>query len=40
MARDFKALTARRATGRRDDDGELAAHFTRPDRLLRVLAAE
>ena len=37
MARDFKALTATRATGRRDDDGELAVHFTRPDRLLRLL---
>jgi AraC-like DNA-binding protein len=39
MARDFKALTARRATGRRGDDGELAVHFTRPDRLLRLLTA-
>ena len=37
MARDFKALTARRATARRRDDGELAVHFTRPDRLLRLL---
>ena len=40
MARDFKALTERRATGRRGDDGELAMHFTRPDRLLRLLTAE
>jgi AraC-like DNA-binding protein len=40
MARDFKALTARRATGRRGDDGELAVHFTRPDRLLRMLTVE
>jgi AraC-like DNA-binding protein len=40
MARDFKALTARRASGRRGDDGELAVHFTRPDRLLRLLTAE
>jgi AraC-like DNA-binding protein len=40
MARDFKALTERRATGRRRDDGELAAHFTRPDRLLRLLTAD
>jgi AraC-like DNA-binding protein len=40
MARDFKALTARRATGLRRDDGELAAHFTRPDRLLRLLSHE
>ena len=40
MARDFKALTARRATGRRGDDGELAVHFTRPDRLLRLLTAD
>ncbi len=40
MARDFKALTARRATAGRGDDGELAVHFTRPDRLLRLLAAE
>ena len=40
MARDFKALTERRATGRRGDDGELAVHFTRPDRLLRLLTAE
>ena len=38
MARDFKALTARRASGRRGDDGELAVHFTRPDRLLRLLS--
>jgi AraC-like DNA-binding protein len=40
MARDFKALTARRASAGRGDDGELAVHFTRPDRLLRLLAAE
>jgi AraC-like DNA-binding protein len=40
MARDFKALTARRASGRRGDDGELAVHFTRPERLLRLLASE
>ena len=40
IARDFKTLTERRATGRRGDDGELAVHFTRPDRLLRLLAAE
>ena len=40
MARDFKALTERRATGRRRDDGELAVHFTRPDRLLRLLTAD
>ena len=40
MARDFKALTARRATGRRGDDGELAVHFTRPDRLLRLLTRD
>lgn len=38
MARDFKALTARRASARRGDDGELAVHFTRPDRLLRLLS--
>lgn len=37
MARDFKALTARRASARRTDDGELAVHFTRPDRLARLL---
>jgi AraC-like DNA-binding protein len=37
MARDFKALTARRASARRSDDGELAVHFTRPDRLARLL---
>jgi AraC-like DNA-binding protein len=40
MARDFRALTARRASGRRADDGELARHFTRPDRLARLLAGE
>jgi AraC-like DNA-binding protein len=40
MARDFKALTERRATGLRRDDGELAVHFTRPDRLLRLLTGE
>jgi AraC-like DNA-binding protein len=40
MARDFKALTERRATARRGDDGELARHFTRPDRLRRLLTAE
>ncbi|MEO5822169.1 MAG: DUF6597 domain-containing transcriptional factor [Vicinamibacteraceae bacterium] len=40
MARDFKALTARRASARPGDDGELAAHFTRPDRLLRLLSAD
>jgi AraC-like DNA-binding protein len=40
MARDFKALTARRPSASRDTDGELAIHFTRPDRLLRLLAAE
>jgi AraC-like DNA-binding protein len=40
MARDFKALTARRASAGRGGDGELAVHFTRPDRLLRLLAAE
>ena len=39
MARDFKVLTERRATGRRRDDGELAAHFTRPYCLMRLLAA-
>ena len=38
MARDFKALTARRASAPRGDDGELAVHFTRPDRLLRLLS--
>jgi AraC-like DNA-binding protein len=37
MAREFKALTARRASARRSDDGELAVHFTRPDRLARLL---
>jgi AraC-like DNA-binding protein len=37
MARDFKALTARRASARRADDGELAVHLTRPDRLARLL---
>jgi AraC-like DNA-binding protein len=40
MARDFKALTARRASARRGDDGELGVHFTRPDRLLRLLSAD
>jgi AraC-like DNA-binding protein len=40
MARDFKALTARRASARRRDDGELAVHLTRPERLARLLAAE
>ena len=40
MARDFKALTARRASAGRAADGELAIHFTRPDRLLRLLAAD
>lgn len=39
MTRDFKALTARPPSGRRADDGELGVHFTRPDRLLRLLAA-
>jgi AraC-like DNA-binding protein len=39
MARDFKALTARRASAGRSADGELAIHFTRPDRLLRLLAS-
>jgi AraC-like DNA-binding protein len=38
MARDFKALTARRPSAGRGDDGELAIHFTRPDRLLRLLS--
>jgi AraC-like DNA-binding protein len=38
MARDFKALTARRASARRRDDGELAVHLTRPERLARLLA--
>jgi hypothetical protein len=38
MARDFKALTARRASAGRGADGELAIHFTRPDRLLRLLS--
>jgi AraC-like DNA-binding protein len=37
MARDFKALTARRASERRAGDGELAVHLTRPDRLARLL---
>ena len=37
MARDFKVLTARRATARRADDGELAVHLTRPARLARLL---
>jgi transcriptional regulator GlxA family with amidase domain len=40
MARDFKALTARHASAGRAGDGELAIHFTRPERLLRLLAAE
>jgi AraC-like DNA-binding protein len=40
MARDFKALTARRASARRRDDGELAVHLTRPERLARLLAAD
>lgn len=40
MARDFKSLTARRASARRRDDGELAVHLTRPERLARLLAAE
>ena len=38
MARDFKALTERKASAGRGDDGELAVHFTRPDRLLRLLS--
>jgi AraC-like DNA-binding protein len=38
MAREFKALTARRASARRRDDGELAVHLTRPERLVRLLA--
>jgi AraC-like DNA-binding protein len=38
MARDFKILAARPASVRRAADGELAAHFTRPDRLARLLA--
>ena len=37
MARDFRALTARRASARRSDDGELSVHLTRPDRLARLL---
>jgi AraC-like DNA-binding protein len=37
MARDFKALTARRASARRADDGELAVHLTRPARLALLL---
>lgn len=40
MARDFKALTARQASARRRDDGELAVHFTRPERLARLLMAD
>jgi len=40
MARDFKALTARRVSAGRGADGELAVHFTRPERLLRLLSAE
>ena len=40
MARDFKALTARRASARRRDDGELAVHLTRPERLVRLLSAD
>jgi AraC-like DNA-binding protein len=38
LAREFKALTARPASAGRGGDGELAVHFTRPDRLLRLLA--
>jgi AraC-like DNA-binding protein len=38
MARDFQALAARPASVGRTADGELAAHFTRPDRLARLLA--
>lgn len=40
MAREFRALTARRASARRSDDGELSVHLTRPDRLARLLLAE
>jgi AraC-like DNA-binding protein len=40
MAREFRALTARRASARRADDGELSVHLTRPDRLARLLAAD
>lgn len=39
MLRDFRLLAQRRPRARRDADGELARHFTDPERLRALLAA-
>lgn len=40
LLRDFRAVVGRRPSASRDGDGELARHFTDPDRLLEMLAGE
>lgn len=40
LSRDFRAMTGRRAGARREDDGELARHFTDPRRLAALLDGE
>jgi methylphosphotriester-DNA--protein-cysteine methyltransferase len=40
LARDFRDVAGRRATRGRELDGELARHFTAPERLLALLEGE
>ncbi len=40
LLRDFRGLAGRAATRPRQDDGEMARHFTAPERLLALLGGE
>jgi AraC-like DNA-binding protein len=40
LLRDFRGVAGRSPRADRDHDGEMARHFTRPDRVLAWLAGE
>ena len=40
LLRDFRRVAGRRPAAHRDADGEMARHFTAPERLLTLLAGE
>jgi hypothetical protein len=40
LARDFRAIAGRRASRPRERDGELARHFSDPERVLALLRGE
>jgi transcriptional regulator GlxA family with amidase domain len=40
LLRDFRLLAGRTPRGRREDDGEMSRHFTRPERLRALLAGD